>query len=68
MEKQREATVGAFNLKGAAEFASVSAPTMLEWVNREGFPAFRSGRRWVIPREAFTQWLNDQARARASID
>lgn len=63
-----KATVGAFNLKSAAEYASVSAPTMLEWVNRQDFPAFRSGRRWVIPREAFAKWLNEQAQARACID
>lgn len=60
--------VGAFNLKGAAEYAGVSAPTMLEWVNRSDFPAFRSGRRWVIPCEAFTRWLNEQAKARACIE
>ena len=68
MEKQRETEVGAFNLKSAAEYASVSAPTMLEWVNRGDFPAFRSGRRWVIPREGLTNWLNEQARARACFD
>lgn len=67
-QKSAEALPGAFNLKGAAEFASVSTPTMLEWVNRQDFPAFRSGRRWVIPRDSFVQWLNDQAARRACFD
>lgn len=44
-QQTKETTKGAFNLKSAAEFASVSTPTMLEWVNRGDFPAFRSGRR-----------------------
>lgn len=72
MEQHKQQTdepmTGAFNLKGAAEFASVSTPTMLEWVNRQDFPAFRSGRRWVIPRESFVRWLNDQAARRACFD
>lgn len=68
--RQREGgnLMGAFNLKSAAEFASVSTPTMLEWVNRQDFPAFRSGRRWVIPREGFIRWLNEQAAQRACFE
>lgn len=58
---------GAFNLKTAAEFAGVSTPTMLEWVNRGDFPAFRSGRRWVIPKETLNDWLKEQARQRACL-
>lgn len=59
--------VGAFTLRSAAEFAGVSTPTMIEWVNREDFPAFKSGRRWIIPRDALVQWLNEQAGRRACI-
>lgn len=58
---------GAFTLETAAKFANVSTPTMTEWVNRQDFPAFRSGRRWIIPRASFERWLEDQARERAQL-
>ena len=58
---------GAFTLEGAAKHAGVSVPTITEWVNRSDFPAFRSGRRWIIPRSSFEKWLEDQARERAQL-
>lgn len=58
---------GAFTLEGAAKHANVSVPTVTEWVNRQDFPAFRSGRRWVIPRASFDAWLEDRARERAQL-
>lgn len=67
MQSTENNPIGAFNLEGAAKFASVSKPTMLEWVNRQEFPAFRSGKRWIIPREAFEEWLNNQGRNRTNI-
>ena len=63
-----ETLPGAFNLKTAAEFASISTPTMLELVNRQDFPAFKVGRRWVIPRADFVCWLSEQAAKRTCID
>ena len=63
-QQPAEVLPGAFNLKTAAEYASVSTPTMLEWVNRQDFPAFRSGRRWIIPRNSFDEWLNQQGKRR----
>lgn len=59
--------VGAFNQTTAAAFAGVSVPTMLTWINRADFPAFRSGRRWVIPRDPFIRWMEDQAAKRATL-
>ena len=47
--------------KEAAETANVSLPTIYEWLNSEGFPALRVGRKWLIPVKAFEEWLLKQA-------
>ena len=58
---------GAFTLAGGAKFAGVSIPKMAELVHREDFPAFRVGRRWVIPRDALIRWMNERAAVRAQL-
>ena len=58
---------GAFNLREAAQFAGVSVPTMLSWLNMVDFPAFKSGTRWIIPVDSFRQWLADKAAQRATL-
>ena len=55
----------ALTLEEAAASMGVSAPTMREIANRQDFPAFRKGRRWIIPQRAFADWLDKQARERA---
>jgi len=50
-----------YTLTQAAEAINVSRPTMLRLVNRDDFPAFRIGTRWIIPAEAFKNWLDTQA-------
>ncbi len=50
-----------YTLEGAAKALSVSKPTMLKLVNRADFPAFRAGRRWIIPAEGLRCWLEEQA-------
>lgn len=57
------ATKFAFDMKSAAEAAGVSIPTMRELAQRPDFPAFRAGRRWVIPCDLFKAWLEKQAKA-----
>ena len=57
----------ALNLTEAAKLAGVSYPTILQWVNKNGFPAFRSGKRWIIPRNSFMEWLDSQAQSHAVI-
>ena len=52
-----------YTLTQAAEAINVSRPTMSNLVKRDDFPAFRSGTRWIIPAEAFKNWLNSQAAA-----
>ena len=51
----------AYNLAEAARAVGVSNPTMTEWVHIPGFPAFRAGKRWVIPIAALERWLDEQA-------
>ena len=55
----------AYNIAQAAEAACVSEPTMRKLVNTDGFPAIRVGRRWVIPVEAFNNWLIQEANRRS---
>lgn len=48
------------SLEEAAKAIRVSRPTMLNIVHSEGFPAFRVGRRWVIPKRLFENWMEEQ--------
>jgi len=57
----------AYTLTGAAKAASVSVPTMRNWVHIEGFPALRTGKKWIIPVDAFQRWLEKQAADRRVI-
>lgn len=63
MSKAQEVTNErlAYSLGEAALAIGVSRPVMTAWVNTPGFPAFRSGKRWVIPVNALERWLNEQA-------
>ncbi len=56
----------AFTLEQAAESIEVSVPTMRTLIQQPGFPAFRVGRRWVIPVNAFQEWMHEQAVSRAT--
>ncbi len=49
-------------VKEAAQIMGVSYSTMnnLTWV--EGFPVIQTGRKKLIPRDAFFAWMNDQRR------
>lgn len=35
-------------------------------INREGFPKIRMGRKFIIPREAFLRWLDQQTSTEAN--
>lgn len=48
-----------------AEKMGISRPMAFKLANSPGFPAVRIGRRIVVPAEAFTRWLNEQADASA---
>ena len=49
-----------FSSKEAAAAAGISMPTMLAWLHQDGFPAFRAGKKWLIPVEPFKRWLTAQ--------
>ena len=50
------------NLKEAAEIIGISKPKIYEVLERPGFPAFRVGRRWVIPRKSLLEWIESEAK------
>lgn len=59
---------GGLNLREAADFIGTNHTTMCALVRTPGFPAFRLGRRWVIPKDALLAWMNDLATQRATVD
>lgn len=56
-----------FNLESLARYVGISTPTAQRLVNQDGFPAFRMGRRWVIPRRAVDEWLQRNAQERVQL-
>lgn len=67
LNERRDDRSYAMTLSEAAEFAHVSRPTMAEMLKLDDFPAFKMGRRWIIPRNDFAAWLSKQAAARKGI-
>ena len=55
-----ESTKLTYTLEEAAEAMNVSRTTMSKIIHRKDFPAFRAGRRWIIPVETFKKWLSEQ--------
>ncbi len=53
--------------KEAAEFCSVSLPTLDSYLRRRDnpLPSIRAGRKWIIPVEGLRQWLLDEAARQA---
>lgn len=56
-----------YNIKEAAKAIGVSRPTMYKLIYLEGFPAWRVGNRWRIPRRELADWLAQQANERAQL-
>ena len=50
----------AYTRKEAAAAASVSLPTIDQWLHMYGFPSFKVGRKFLIPVKGFTEWLDEQ--------
>ena len=50
-------------LEEARQIVGVSYPTIRALANQNGFPAFRVGRKWIVPREQLMDWLKRQAEA-----
>ena len=48
-----------YTIMEVAELCGICYKTAREMVNRSSFPKFRVGRRILIPKEAFHEWLKD---------
>ena len=68
MKDNKVFEAGGFDLTGAARFIGINRTAVCALVQRPDFPAFRVGRRWVIPREALSAWMNSNAGKRALIE
>lgn len=56
-----------YSLAEAAEVAGVSVVTMSEWVHLNDFPALRAGKKWIIGKEQFHEWLKKHTMNRTVI-
>ena len=56
-----------FNLKEASAASGINRIKLAQLARTPGFPAFKCGRRWIIPREAFLRWLEEQAGEQARL-
>ena len=65
--RQQVKEQGAFNLQEAAEFIGTNHVTMRGLLSSPEFPAFRMGRRWIIPKDALIRWMNDRAAEHAQL-
>lgn len=48
------------NVSEVAEMLGVSRPVVYQLIHREDFPAFKIGKRTVVPRLALEEWANRQ--------
>jgi len=51
-------------VRDLAKELGICVPNAYELVRRQGFPAIMLGRRIIIPRMAFENWLHEQATGR----
>ena len=51
----------ALNISQAAQLIGVDRKTMAALVHRGECPAFRAGKRWVIPRSGLEAWITEAA-------
>ena len=58
----REPGMTARDIMRELRLSHVSVYALLK---RPGCPAFHVGRRWIVPREAFYKWLEEQAKTKA---
>ena len=53
-----------FSVAELAEALGIGRNVAYDLVNTEGFPVIRVGkRRWIIPRKAAMEWLNEQSKS-----
>lgn len=61
MKNKNSVTSGAFTIDQAAEYLGINRITMAKLAQTTDFPAFKIGKRWIIPREALTDWMEERA-------
>lgn len=49
-----------YTITEAADALGLSRPTIYKLLRAPGFPAVRIGGRWLIPKDALTDWLLNQ--------
>lgn len=60
---------GVYKFEEAAEYCSVSIPTLRALVNRgDGPDAFKIGRRWMFPKNSLDRWLEELAVNRVELE
>lgn len=64
MQNNVALTALTYTREEAAQVAKVSLPTLDAWLSRADFPAFKAGRRWIIPVDKYKAWLETKAAAR----
>ncbi len=55
----KETNKAVFNLKEAAKYLGISAPTLLALLQRGAIPYRRAGQRWLISKAALDDWLRN---------
>ena len=48
------------NAKMVAEVLGIAAASGYELLHQEGFPALRIGNRFIVPKEKFIRWVDEQ--------
>ena len=48
------------NARMVSRILGVSQSSAYELMHQEGFPSMRIGNRWVVPREEFRAWVEEQ--------
>lgn len=43
-----------------AEFLGINSTKAYELFNRSDFPSMKLGQRWIVPKRAFSNWLDQQ--------
>lgn len=66
--EEMEAGYISMTIDQAAEESRIGRDQLMHWIRHEDdFPCFKVGKKWIIPREGFTKWINDRAAARVGL-
>ena len=60
-KKAKEESVGAMNVRQAAQHLGVSVDTIYRYANEGILPALRVGNRWRFPVKSLNEWMQKEA-------